>query len=142
MVSHVVCVMTRAQQVVANGGKMIVRVITVTSDNDDDSSNDSFEEQEDHQRKEKNSKDEKDDMFKENKHNKVNEERQIATNNDSWKAYRKVHRKVSKTIHEIQEEEGEALSMPEEFAPWYPEEKKIEKLTKQSLEKGGVPTTT
>ena len=72
----------------------------------------------------------------------VMQERPIGANSDEWKADRKVHREVSKTIKEIQEEGGEALPMPEEFAPWYPEEEEAKKPTERSPEKGGVPTTT
>ena len=70
------------------------------------------------------------------------EERPIGANSDEWKADREVHREVSKTIHEIQEEEGEALPTPEEFAPWYPDEEEARKPEKRSPKKRGVPTTT
>ena len=103
-------------------------------DDDDDSSSGSSEEQEDHQQRVDNSDEENDDVCEQDAHidndDKENEERPIGANNDEWKADREVHQEVSKTIKDIQEEEGEALPMLEEFAPWYPEEEEAEKPTK------------
>ena len=71
----------------------------------------------------------KEEVFEQNEHidDKENEERPIGANNDEWEADRRVHREVSKTIKDIQEEEGEALPTPKEFAPWYPEEEEAGK---------------
>ena len=104
-----------------------------------------MEEHENHPQREDNSDEEKDEMFEQNEHTddeKDDEERPIGANSDEWKADKEIHREVSKTIKEIQEEEGEALPTPEEFAPWYPKKEEAEKPTKRNPEKGGVPTTT
>ena len=53
-------------------------------------------------------------MFEQNEHinGKDNEERPIGANINEWKAGRIVHWVVSKTIKEIQKEEGKALPTP------------------------------
>ena len=137
-VSPAVCVMTRAQRAAANEGQNDSE--SEDNDNDDDTSRGNSEEQEDHQQREDNSDDEKDDVSE--GEDKDKEEKSIGANTNEWKADREIRREVSKTIKEIQDEEGEALPTPEEFAPWYPEEERAKKPTKRSPEKEGVPTTT
>ena len=113
---------------------------SVKNDDDDDTNSGSSE-------KQGNSNDEKDDVFEQGKYNDEEDEiedKPIGANSEEWKADREVHREANKSIKEIQEEEGEALLMPEEFALWYPEkeEKKPKEPTIQSPEKGSVPTKT
>ena len=125
VVSPAVCVMTRAQRAAAEEGKEDSE--SDDSDDEDDSSSGSSEEQEDHQQRDDNSDEEREVVREQDAHldeDKDIEERPIGANSEEWKADREVHREVSKTIQEIQEEEGEALPTPEEFAPWYPEKKR------------------
>jgi hypothetical protein len=138
VVSPVVCVMTRAQRAPAEKGEESSG--SDDRDNEDDSSSGSSEEQGDHRTREENLDDEKDEVSGGDGHT-DNEERPIGADNKEWKADREIHREASKTIKEIQEEEGKALPTSEEFAPWYPEEE-AERPTKRNPEKGGVPTTT
>jgi hypothetical protein len=142
VVSPAVCVMTRAQRAGAERGKEESE--SDDNDNDEVSSSDSSEEPEDHQQREEISDEEKEDRLEQGEpvNDKENKERPIGANNDEWKADRRIHREVSKTIQEIQEEEGEALPTLEEFAPWYLEEKEAGKDTGRSPEEGGVPKTT
>ena len=132
-VSFAVCMMTKAQRATAKEGKEDSE--SDDSDDEDDSSSGSSEEQENHQQKEDNSDEERDVVRESDAHlyeDKENEDRPIGANSDEWKADRRVHREVSKTIKEIQ---GEALPMPEEFAPWYTEEEEAEKPTERSPRK-------
>ena len=142
-VSPTVCVMTRAQQAAVEKGKENSQ--NNDSDDEEDLSSGSSEEQEDHQPRDDNSDEEKDDVCEQEEHtndNKENEERPIGANSNEWKADRIFHQEVSKTIKELQEDDGGALPTPEEFVPWYPEEEEAEKPMERSPEKGGTPTTT
>ena len=102
VLSHTVCVMIRAQRVATDEGKKGSE--SLESDNDhDNTSSGSSEELEDHQQRDYNSDEEKGDVFEQNKHidDIENKERPIRTNNNEWKANRKFHREVSKTVKEM-----------------------------------------